>query len=380
MKKNKTLTISLQFVLWSTALITIAWLWDRWMLNGPHGLYRWVGMDFAPFWVGVRDMLHGINPYSPETTLKIQELVYGGPAALGEDPMTFSYPAWIFILIAPFSLIPYKWAVILYAGTLLWAMFNFLYKIASILENKNFLIQSLWLVLLILGSLPFLVISVTKGQLGYICLLALFVAYRIWKRHPLMAGIILGFALIKPTVTVIPVTGFLLWVLVQKNWKFLSGFTGIMAILFMTSYAAVGNWIPDYLGAVGSKVSTTILWSIEILSLPWNILYASIFIIIGIFSFYYSFTKKEYDYWFSAIILLGIAVTPMRWIYDLFLGILLIAEKRNFSRLQSFTVSIAIISPWVLVFIPETTRWNAAVIGLPLIWAATLLMLIFTEN
>jgi hypothetical protein len=75
MKKNKTLMILLQSLVWVMAFITIMWLWDHWMLDGPHGPYRWVGMDFAPFWVGVRDMFHGINPYSPETTLKIQEVV-----------------------------------------------------------------------------------------------------------------------------------------------------------------------------------------------------------------------------------------------------------------------------------------------------------------
>ncbi len=378
MEKNKILIISVQFLLWGMALLAMALLWDRWMLDGPHGPYRWVGMDIAPFWVGVREMFRGVNPYSPETLLKIQDVVYGGPA-LGEDPMMFVFPAWMFILVAPFSLLPYKWAVILYTGSLLWAMFNFLYKIASILGNKNFLAQSLWLVLLILGSLPFLVISVIKGQLGYFSLLALFAAHHISKKRPLLAGIILGFALIKPTVTVIPIVGFLLWALLQKDWKFLSGFTGIMTLLLATSYLAVGNWIPDYLDMLGIKGGMPVLWSIEILSMPWNILYVGIFIGIGILSFYLAHKRKR-EYWFSAVILAGIALTPMRWIYDLFLGILILTERRNFSLPQSVMAGVATLSPWVLVLVPETMRWNTAVVGLPLIWATTLLVLFFTDN
>jgi hypothetical protein len=378
MKNNKILAVLLQFLVWITALHAIAWLWDRWMLVGPYGPYRWVGMDFAPFWVGVREMFHGINPYGPETTLKIQEMVYGGPA-LGEDPMMFVYPAWMFILIAPFSLMPYKWAVILFAGSLLWAMFNILYKTASILGDKNFRAQALWLVWLILGSLPFLVISVTKGQLGYLSLLALFAAHYVRKQQPLLAGIVLSLAVIKPTVTVIPVAGFLVWALLQKNWKFLSGFTGCMAILLATSYLAIGNWLPDYIEMLGTKGGMPVLWSLAILKPPWNIYYSGIFIGIGIFSFYLSL-KGRRGYWFSASILLGIALTPMRWIYDLYLGVLILTERRNYSLLQSLMAGISILSPWVLILVPETLRWNAAVIGLPLIWAATMLALLFTKN
>jgi hypothetical protein len=379
LEKNRALFILFQILLWGMAILTIAWLWDRWMLDGPHGPYRWVGMDFAPFWVGVREMFHGADPYSPETTLKIQNVVYGGPA-LGEDPMMFVYPAWMFALIAPFSMMPYKWAVILYEGTLLWAMFIFFQKIASLLENKNILKQSLWLIWLILGSLPFLVISVTKGQLGYLSLMALFAAYQLRKQKPLLAGIILGFALIKPTVTVAPVIGFLLWALLQKNWKFLLGFTGCMTILMATSFLAIGNWIPGYLGMLGITGGMPVFWSIEILKSPWNIFYAGIFVIIGIFSFYYLSTKRNQEYWFSAVVLVGIALTPMRWIYDLFLGILLLVERGNFSRLQTLIFGLAIFSPWFLVLIPETLRWNAAVTGLPLIWAAALLVSIIAEN
>jgi Glycosyltransferase family 87 len=378
MNKNTRWIILAQIFLWAMALLGVAWLWDHWMLVGPHGPYRWVGMDFAPFWVGVREMFHGINPYSPETTLKIQELVYGGPA-LGADPMMFVYPAWLFAPIASFSLMPYKWAAIIYTGTLLWALLNFLFILSSKLGKGNFLKQSLWLAWLILGSLPFLVISVTKGQLGYLSLLALFLAYQLRKQKPLVAGILLGFALIKPTVTVIPVAGFLLWTLLQKDWKFLSGFAGCMATLLIASLLAVGNWLPDYFKMLGTKGGMPASWSLEILMRPWNILYAGFFIGMVAFAFYWSH-KKNRDYWFPAVILAGIALTPMRWIYDLYLGILILVDEKDLSPYQSIIAGIAIISPWFLVLVPEEMRGNAAVIGLPLIWAVTLLVLVLPEN
>lgn len=368
--KNEIFMVTVQLVFLFICFLTVVWLWDRWMLDGPHGPYRWVGMDFTSYWVGVREMFHRIDPYSPEATLKIQQAVYGG-AALGEDPMLFSYPAWLFLLIAPFALLPYKWATVLWVGTLLWATFNLFYKIATMMGKNNFLAQSLWLIALVVGNLPFLIISVIKGQLGCLGLLALFFAYQMCKCRPLQAGIILAIALIKPTVTVVPVAAFLLQALLQKNWKFLTGFTGSMLVLSLGSYFAIGNWMPSYFEMLDMKIATPILWSMNMLSAPWNFLYATLFIGILIFSFYLS-CKGNHTYWFPASILAGIALTPMRWIYDLFLGILILTERKEFSTMQSIFASLSIFSPWILILVPdEDMRWVVAVIGLPLIWAAT---------
>lgn len=375
MRRSKQVVILLQLLLLVISLSTTLWLWDHWEVDTPHGSHRWVGMDFASYWVGVREMYHGADPYSPETTLKIQEIVYGRPALRGEDPMLFSYPAWLFPLIAPLALLPYKWAAVLWVGTLLWLTFNLLYKIASIMGNENFLAQMLWLTGLFIGSLPFLVISVLKGQLGCLSLLALFAAYQVWKQKPLLAGILLGFALIKPTVTVLPVAIFLLWVLVRKNWRFLAGFGGVMSVLFTSSYFVAGNWIQSYFDMLEAKVDFTVLWSVEVLPGPWNVLYVGLFAGILIFSLY-SALKGNSTFWFPAAVLAGIALTPMRWIYDLFLGILILAEKRSLSLVQSLLVCTAVLSPWVLVMFPETTRWNVAVVGIPLIWAMPVLSLL----
>ena len=372
--KNKILLIVVQLILWTATLWVIAWLWDRWMLNGPHGPYRWVGMDFAPYWVSVREMFHGANPYDADTTLKIQQVVYGGPA-MGEDPMMFVYPAWMFVLIAPLSLLSFQWAAVLYIGTLLWGMLNLLYLISWNLSSKKFISHTLWMTWLTLGSLPFLIISVTKGQLGYLSLIALFVSRRVWDRRPYFAGIVLGLALIKPTVTVIPAAGFLLWALFERDWRFLGGFSGCIGVLFVTSLLAGGNWIPGYLAMLGIKGGMPVIWSLDILSNPWRMIYAAFFIALVLYAYFTSRRQDARDLWLSTTILAGIALFPMRWIYDLYLGILIPPEGGNLSRVQSVMVAISVASPWILVLIPEPTRWSVAAIGLPLIWAACLLFL-----
>ena len=378
MDRNKSIVLALQLILWAACLFVISWSWDRWLLNGPHGPYRWTGMDFAPYWVGAREMLNGIDPYQAETTLKTQELVYGGPA-LGEDPMMFVYPAWMFILIAPFSLMPFQWAVILYSGSLLWGMLNFLFKIASSLGSGNFRAQAFWLIWLTIGSLPFLVISVTKGQLGYFSLLALFAAFYAREQKPYPAGVFLSLALIKPTVTAVPVAGFLLWALLKKDWKLLAGFSGSITVLLAGSFLSAGNWLSGYFNMLGINGGMPVLWSMEILPMPWNLLYAALFVGIMLFSSFISF-KGTRDHWFAAFVLGGIALTPMRWIYDLFLGILILTSKRDFTPQEAALAGLAILSPWVLIFVPEAARWNTAVIGIPLVWAAYLVVSLFSAQ
>ena len=50
--------------------------WSAWMIH-------WVGMDFVPYWVGVRSMLIGQSPYSAGTTHLIQATLLGGPPGAG---------------------------------------------------------------------------------------------------------------------------------------------------------------------------------------------------------------------------------------------------------------------------------------------------------
>ncbi len=233
-------------IIWSSAAFLIGWFWNSWLLAGPHGPYRWIGLDFVPFWVGVQEMVKGLNPYTPEVTLKIQEAIYGGPA-YSYDPMMFVYPAWLFALFIPFSMLPLQWAVILYSSTLIYGLIKMISNLASLWSNAQGKIKFIWVGLLFVGSLPFLIISATKGQLGYVSLLGLYLSQRLWAKKPVLAGTALALALIKPTVTVIPVVGLLGWALYEKNSRILLGFTGLMSLLSSVSFIASGFWLPEYL-------------------------------------------------------------------------------------------------------------------------------------
>ena len=68
-------------------------------------------------------------------------------------------------------------------------------------------------------------------------------------------------------------------------------------------------------------------------------------------------------------VLVGLALFPMRWIYDLLLGILVPAAASRIGRLAAASVGMAVLAPWCLALFPEPLRWPAMVIGLPLAWA-----------
>ena len=65
------------------------------------------GGDFYVHWVGARTFLQDrIDPYSGEVPAQVQRLVYGGPAAAGNEPYILDTPFHILLLYFPTSLLP----------------------------------------------------------------------------------------------------------------------------------------------------------------------------------------------------------------------------------------------------------------------------------
>jgi len=185
----------------------------------------------------------------------------------------------------------------------------------------------------------------------------------------MLAGIFLAISILKPTLTIPAMAGILIWAIIERRRYVIAGFAACIGVLCLASWLAVGNWIPDYLKLLQNTGGAPVLWSLALLAWPWNILYAGLFVGIGIFAFILFIRTRQRAQWFSAAILVGLALFPMRWIYDLLLGILVPAEARQMSRLAAASVGIALLAPWGLALFPEPLRWPAMVIGLPLAWA-----------
>jgi hypothetical protein len=390
--RNKLILVLIELGLWVSFILIMSWLWDRWLVPGPHGTIRWVGMDFVLFWVGVRTMLAGLSPYSPGTTQLIQAVLLGGPPAAGGDPMLFVYPAWIFLLLLPLVLLPLKWAAALWTGSMLLGILNFIGYLSIRWGDRHPVRTGLWAVVLAIGCLPYVSIAVTKGQLILVGMGALFLAIHLVQGLPsrrsggvqffvpgklitdqdtlreLLAGLFLSISILKPTLVVIPVAGMLIWALVERRFYFLAGFAFSIGILFLASWFAVGNWIPDYLQMLKTTGGAPVLWSLALLDRPWNVLFALLFTGMGVYAFIRFLRLRKSNEWFSAVIVIGLALFPMRWIYDLMLGILVPAAAGRMGRLAAVSVVLALLAPWGLALFPGSSRQMAQVIVLPLVW------------
>lgn len=382
--KKKIILLLIEFGLWTACVLAMEWMYDTWMIPGPHGTIHWVGMDFVPYWVGVRVMLAGQSPYSAATTQQIQTVLLGGAPAAGGDPMLFVYPAWIFLVIAPWAVLPLKWAVALWTGSLLFGMLHLIGFLAFRWGGGRLGRTGLWALVLTLGSLPFMSIAVTKGQLSLLSLGALFLTIRLIanpspdysKTKPAWAilrdttaGICLAISILKPTLTIPAMVGILVWAIIERRSHILAGFAACIGILSLASGFSVGNWVPDYLQLLKNTGGAPVLWSLALLAWPWKVLYTGLFIGIGIYAFLLFIRTRKRAQWFSAAILVGLALFPMRWIYDLLLGILVPTEAKQMGRLQTASVGIALLAPWGLALFPDTLRWPTLVVGLPLAWA-----------
>ena len=167
----------------------------------------------------------------------------------------------------------------------------------------------LWAIVLVVGSLPFMSIAVTKGQFSLVSLGALFLAIRLVVSLPTLpnhalpgfhprkeqsngtifraslAGIFLAFSILKPTLTVPAVAGILLWAIIERKGFIVAGFVACIGVLSLASWIAVGNWVPDYLQLLKNTGGAPVLWSLTLLAWPWEAIYALLFIGIGIYAF-----------------------------------------------------------------------------------------------
>jgi glucan phosphoethanolaminetransferase (alkaline phosphatase superfamily) len=283
--------------------------------------------------------------------------------------MMFVYPAWVFLFYAPLALLPLKWAVSVWTGVLLAGSLDFIGYLAYRWGSGQPSRMTLWTLLLAIGSLPFLAISVTKGQMGLASLAGLAAALWLWKRRPLLAGAALGVAFFKPTVAVIPILGFLLWALIERRPRILMGFLICLGILALASFIAIGYWLPDYLALLATTGGAPVLWSLAFIPWPWKAIYALLFMALGGFALAASLRRRDRSPWLSASILAGIALFPMRWIYDLLFGILIALEEKDVRSFKAISLALALIAPWLFAILPRDIRWQAEVIGMPLIWA-----------
>lgn len=203
------------------------------------------GTDFLVHWEGTRNFFTtGTSPYSDDTALKIQTMVYGRAAEAGEHELRVAYPLYSLFFFAPFALIKdftlarAVWMAILEICLVLIAILSFrltYWKPSPLL----FALLVLFTLFSYHGTRPLIngnaVIVVT------LLLLASLLMIRDGKDE--IAGILLAISTIKPQNVVLLIAFLLFWAFFNKRYRLIGYFLGSMVILVGFSFLLIPDWL-----------------------------------------------------------------------------------------------------------------------------------------
>jgi len=255
------------------------------ILTEPHPGHN----DFMSRWEGVRSFWRdGLNPYSDEASLNIQQQIYGRAAQEDEDPGYFAYPFYVVLLLGPLAYTSYAWASAIWMVVLEVALIAALFLLLDMVKWR----PRPWLlgVLLLWALLNYYAArGLLLGQPGH--LVYFFQVLTFWalaNRHDRLAGAAMALSTIKPQMVFLIVPLLLVWAWRTRRVTVIASFGvvwgGLMAASFMFEPTWLGDWLdqlqqyPSYtafgapvwivmqhylgFGDVGEWLVTAVLWSV----------------------------------------------------------------------------------------------------------------------
>ncbi len=234
--------------------------------------------DFYSRWAGGRlFLLEGLNPYSEEATLRIQQGMYGRLARPDEDQVAFAYPMYTLYLFFPLSYLPYPQAEALWLAILEFALLLAVFCAIRIYRWQPgpwlLAATSLWSILFYPGAR-----SIILGQFAIIVfgLIAL-ALWAIKKRQDVLAGVCLALSTIKPQMVFLLILLLILWAFYRRRWRLIISAFISMTLLILSSLFLAPSWISDFFTwmmryphytAIGSPVWTLTYYFFPFLGTP----------------------------------------------------------------------------------------------------------------
>ena len=199
------------------------------------------GQDFKSYYAAGRVILSGGNPYDYGLVAAVLVRIVGSP---GNHP--FLYPLWFGWLMTPLSLLPYQAARAVWMGlnTCLWIWG--LWRLSQLLNWP----APGWRRYLIFLFATFLFAWMTWRfeQVGILIFALLVAALSALRRNQwALAGWWLALMLIKPTVTILPVSAILIWLARQRHWRTLFATCISLAGLTLLATALTPDWYQPWL-------------------------------------------------------------------------------------------------------------------------------------
>jgi len=221
--------------------------------------------DFFSRWAGARlYFTRGWNPYGEQTSLWIQNAVWGHPARPDEDPSLFAYPFYTVFLVAPYALTSdYSWAQAAWQVTLQAVVMA---TLALLLMYHRWRPTPLMLGALVLWMIVFYpsARSILLGQIGVVVfaltVLAVWLLFRNENSsaaRDTWAGALLAISTVKPQMQFLIIPFILLWALRERRWWAIGSFAAVIAILVGLSFALLLTWLTEWIGQVSNYPAYT---------------------------------------------------------------------------------------------------------------------------
>jgi hypothetical protein len=203
--------------------------------------------DFMTPWEASRAFFYdGLDPYSAEVSLSIQERLYGRAALPDEQPNHFAYPFYTILFTWPVIHVDYAWASAIWMVVLEVALIASLGLLLSLYDWRPRPLTLAGLALFMLFAYPGargLILGQVSHPVFFLQVLAL---WGLAKDRDRLAGAALAMSTFKPQMSVFLVPLLLIWGLYTRRWSFLAAFAVMMAVLLGASFLLLPDWVSGF--------------------------------------------------------------------------------------------------------------------------------------
>ena len=208
--------------------------------------------DLVDEWVGVRDALHGQNPYSAETTRDIQITYYGRPITPADHvaDQAFPYPAHLVILLAPLA--PLSWEAarrtfLLIIVPLLGISFWLCIRLVNLPVKRT---RATAIVFAALCSWPIMWGLRLQQPTLLVASLVFLACFLLSREQGVAAGILLALSTVKPQAVLPLILWLLLWASLRRMWGFVVSLGGTTVLLMVWTERIVPDWFHKWIAAL----------------------------------------------------------------------------------------------------------------------------------
>lgn len=312
--------------------------------------------DFYWLWQGGRAILAGENPYGTSTTEAIQRGVFGTTLSTTQYQHVYPYPAYAAFVLFPFILVPFPLAVSVWLALQIPMFFLAMMLGMDVLGQRLSPVRAVALAVLAILGFRYPTIALVLGQVTILVLICMISSAWLYKTgHPILAGVSLAVAGIRPDVALIGLFAFVLFSRrLSALTDLIKGFLATTVILVAMPIGLIGFWPVEWLSALSTYATNpNAVWPIASLGSPFLILFVVIILLAWLARYVIAALKapspRNTSLAISALILVSLLIVKQTGSYGLTYSLVPAAILITLDPRKKFRVLIAstLLLPWV---------------------------------